>query len=97
MKNKGFLNAVKKLAVLTMTLVTVGLISFCFSFESKAVSYVGVCGKNVEWYLDSRTETLRLNGEGTVDEYENYLNDILNYFHKYYAIYDINWLKKNKI
>lgn len=74
MKNKVFLNAVKKLAVLTMTLVTVGLISFCFSFESKAVSYVGVCGKNVEWYLDSRTETLRLNGEGTVDEYENYFD-----------------------
>lgn len=32
-----------------------------------------------------------------IDEYENYLSDILNYFHKYYAIYDINWLKKNKI
>ena len=32
-----------------------------------------------------------------IDEYEDYLNDILNYFHKYYAIYDINWLKKNKI
>lgn len=31
-----------------------------------------------------------------IDEYEKYLNDILNYFHKYYAIYDINWLKKNK-
>jgi len=32
-----------------------------------------------------------------INEYENYLNDIINYFHKYYAIYDINWLKKNKI
>ena len=32
-----------------------------------------------------------------IDDYENYLNDILNYFHKYYPIQDINWLKKNKI
>ena len=32
-----------------------------------------------------------------IDEYENYLNDILIYFHKYYNIYDINWIKKNKI
>lgn len=29
-----------------------------------------------------------------IDEYENYLNDIINYFHKYYPIQDINWLKK---
>lgn len=32
-----------------------------------------------------------------IDEYENYLNDIIIYFHKYYNIYDINWIKKNKI
>ena len=32
-----------------------------------------------------------------ITEYENYLNDIITYFHKYYNIYDINWLKKNKI
>ena len=32
-----------------------------------------------------------------INEYEDYLNDIINYLHKYYAIYDINWLKKNKI
>lgn len=31
-----------------------------------------------------------------IDDYEKYLNDVLNYFHKYYAIQDINWLKKNK-
>lgn len=27
-------------------------------------------------------------------EYERYLQDIFNYFHKYYAIQDIQWLKK---
>ena len=32
-----------------------------------------------------------------ITEYENYLNDVITYFHKYYNIYDINWLKKNKI
>lgn len=32
-----------------------------------------------------------------ITEYETYLNDIFNYFHKYYPIYDINWIKKNKI
>ena len=29
-----------------------------------------------------------------ITEYENYLNDVITYFHKYYNIYDINWLKK---
>jgi spore coat protein YutH len=28
------------------------------------------------------------------DEYEKYLQDIFSYFHKYYNIKDINWLKK---
>lgn len=32
-----------------------------------------------------------------IDDYEKYLNDCLNYFHKYYAISDISWIKKNKI
>ena len=30
-----------------------------------------------------------------INEYEKYLNDIFNYFHKYYNIKDINWLKKD--
>ena len=29
-----------------------------------------------------------------IKEYEKYLQDIFNYFHKYYNIKDINWLKK---
>lgn len=29
-----------------------------------------------------------------INEYEKYLSDIFNYFHKYYNIKDINWLKK---
>ena len=32
-----------------------------------------------------------------INEYENYLEEIFNYFHKYYNIKDINWLKKNKL
>lgn len=32
-----------------------------------------------------------------IDEYENYLQEIFNYFHKYYNIKDINWLKKSEI
>ena len=42
-------------------------------------------------------ESVILKVTSRIDEYENYLNDILIYFHKYYAIYDISWLKKNKI
>ena len=32
-----------------------------------------------------------------VNEYERYLQDILSYFHKYYNIKDINWLKKRAV
>ena len=32
-----------------------------------------------------------------INEYENYLEEIFNYFHKYYNIKDINWLKKRGI
>lgn len=32
-----------------------------------------------------------------INEYENYLEEIFNYFHKYYNIKDISWLKKNKL
>ena len=32
-----------------------------------------------------------------INEYENYLKEIFNYFHKYYNIKDINWLKKDEI
>ena len=30
-----------------------------------------------------------------IEEYEKYLQDIFNYFHKYYNIKEINWLKKS--
>lgn len=43
----------------------------------------------------NESEVLKITSR--IDEYEKYLSDCLNYFHKYYAIYDINWLKKNKI
>ncbi len=32
-----------------------------------------------------------------INEYENYLKEIFNYFHKYYNIKDINWLKKDEV
>lgn len=31
-----------------------------------------------------------------INEYENYLQEIFNYFHKFYNIKDINWLKKSE-
>ncbi len=31
-----------------------------------------------------------------IEEYEKYLQDVFNYFHKYYAVTDINWLKKRE-
>ena len=45
--------------------------------------------------ITNESEVLKITSR--IDEYEKYLNDCLNYFHKYYAINDINWIKKNKI
>ena len=42
-------------------------------------------------------ESMILKITSRIDDYEKYLNDCLNYFHKYYAISDISWIKKNKI
>ena len=72
MKSAGIIKAIKHISMLTMTIIAVGLFLLPFSIKSQAVSYVGTCGKNIEWYLDSRTGVLKLNGEGAVDEYENY-------------------------
>lgn len=40
----------------------------------------------------NESEALKITSR--ISEYEKYLQDIFNYFHKYYAIQDINWLKK---
>lgn len=72
MKNAGIFKFIKHISMLTMTTIAVGLFLLPFSTKSRAVSYVGTCGKSIEWYLDSRTGTLKLNGEGAIDEYESY-------------------------
>lgn len=45
--------------------------------------------------ITNESEVLKITSR--IDEYEKFLGDCLNYFHKYYAINDISWLKKNKI
>ena len=45
--------------------------------------------------MTNESEILKITSR--IDEYEKYLCDCFNYFHKYYAINDISWLKKNKI
>lgn len=75
MKNTGMKKVLKYIAMLTLMIVTVSIISMSFFIESNAISYVGTCGNEVEWYLDSRTGTLKIEGTGIIDEYKNY-NDI---------------------
>lgn len=46
--------------------------------------------------LENKTnESSILKITSRITEYENYLNDIFNYFHKFYPIEDIPWLKKD--
>lgn len=49
-----------------------GLFLILFSTESKAITYVGTCGKEVEWYLDAKMGILKFEGEGKIDNYDNY-------------------------
>lgn len=45
----------------------------------------------------SANESAILRITSRINDYESYLNDVINYFHKYYAVYEVNWIKKNKM
>jgi len=46
--------------------------------------------------IDEKEEIIIVDIINNLDEYENYLADIIDFFNKYYEIEDIMWLKKGK-
>lgn len=69
MKNIRMTKILKSLVILTFIFSCVCIFELSFNPEANAITYVGSCGDNANWYLDSRTGTLIIEGEGVIQEY----------------------------